>query len=367
MKIEPGRSILAVVCLLAVLSLVVDLAPQPAEAGARNPCAEAGNLTVNCGFDTFTEQSWSGKQLRVPEGWWFFVLAGSPEFQQAVDTYWGSCSLGIISDGVGFTAGVYQEVAVIPGVVYQTDIGWAAASCADQPCWDMERKLGLDPTGGTNPQAPSVVWSRVEAGGDKWPDLTVSTRATGPKMTVFVLVNHPTSHGLDRIFFDAVGLWPDSSQPAATVTPKPSPTFTPRPPTRVPARKATSLPPSPTATVTDTPTPTATPTETPTLVPTPTWTASVTPSPLPPTLTPTLTPVPVARLAPPVEGQAAAREEQTARPAADQGKRSGTVFLYVAAGALFVGFVLSAALLWLMFRKGGSPEESGQDLTPPAD
>jgi hypothetical protein len=109
MRIEL-KLILAAVCLLAVMSLVLALAPQPAEAEKRNPCAEAGNLTVNCGFDTFTDQPWNGKQLRVPQGWWFFILAGSPDFQQAEDTFWGRFyGRGVPGGGGGTGSGLSNQ------------------------------------------------------------------------------------------------------------------------------------------------------------------------------------------------------------------------------------------------------------------
>ncbi len=325
----------------------------PVGAGARNPCAEPGNLTVNCGFDTFTEQSWNGKQLRVPEGWWFFVLEGSPDFRQGADTFWGQPALWLVTDGVPFTAGIYQQVSVTPGVVYQTDIGWAAARCGEEVCQNMERRLGLDPTGGTNPLAPSVVWSRIEAGGDKWPDLTVSARATGPRMTVFVWVNHPASYGPDEVYLDAVGLWPDLSQPAATATPKPSPTPTRRPPTPTPKpRPATATPTEPPTAVpadteTPTPEPTATATDTPTPEPTATWT--VTPSPLPPTdtptptLIPTRTPLPVARVVSTPAVRSVAHQERTTVQRAS----SARVLLYIGAGALAGAVLLAGLALWL--------------------
>src|SRR5512136_1520327 len=114
-------------------------------AGARNPCEEPGQVAFNCGFDTFTEQSWGGKLLRVPTGWWYFILSGSPDFRQAGDTYWGPPSLWLVTDGVPYTAGIYQVVSVTPGVVYQTDMGWAAAACNGVVCDNMQRRLGLDP------------------------------------------------------------------------------------------------------------------------------------------------------------------------------------------------------------------------------
>ncbi len=360
MWLKQGRWLVAgSILVLLLLSGLLLLRPQ---AGARDPCAEPGNLTFNGGFDTFADRWQGDKRLQVPEGWWYFVLAGSPDFRPADDTYWGAPSLCVLSDGMPFTAGIYQQVKVTPGVVYQTDIGWAAARCNFQVCSNMERRLGLDPTGGTDPLAPSVVWSRIEAGGDKWPDLTISTRATGPTMTVFVWVHHPSSSGLDEIYLDAVGLWPDPNQPAATVTPPPTPkptrkpaTSTPKPPppTAVPTETPTSLP-------TDTETPTPLPTETPTATPTPTWTA--TPTPLPPTDTPTstppptLTPLPVARVvSTPVPGAAVEVVDRVDRSPSPTSR----LLLVVAGVALLGALALGALILWLWL--GGRKAETPRD------
>ncbi len=134
-------------------------------AGARNPCLEPGNLTRNCGFDTFADH-WEGdKHYQVPTDWRYYVLSGDLSFRPSEDTFWGAPSLWFLSDGVPFTAGIYQQVPVTPGVVYQADAGWAAVT---QP--DFERKLGLDPTGGIDPMAPSVVWGPSEWGINSWPD-----------------------------------------------------------------------------------------------------------------------------------------------------------------------------------------------------
>jgi hypothetical protein len=318
--------------LLSPLLLVVSL-----KAGSRNPCLELGNLTQNCGFDVFTDHTETGRPLQVPQGWWPFILAGDPEFRPSDDTYWGEPSLWILTEGVPFNAGVYQQVTVTPGVVYQADIGWAAVAVGD-----FERKLGLDPTGGTDPLASTVVWGRSEWGMDKWPDLTVAARATGPTMTVFVWVAHPTSHGQDWVFLDAVGLWPDPSQPTTTPTPWPTSTPTPKPPTSVPPTDThTPLPPLPTSTAT----PTHTPTETHTA--TRTATATRTPSPVPPTATPTpsstatATSVSVAYVVRTPPPRPAVASEQSVNL---------SVFLYIAAAALVAAFLLTVVGLWVWVR-----------------
>jgi hypothetical protein len=343
---ERWLRLLGLALLLPVL--VVGAAWQGVSAGARNPCAEAGNLTQNCGFDTFVDHSAGGKRYQIPTGWWYFVLSGDPDYRPSEDTYWGAPSLWLLSDGVPYTAGIYQQVKVTPGVVYQTDIGWAAVGQKD-----FERKLGLDPAGGTDPRASTVIWSRSEWGKTRWPDLTVSARATGPTMTVFVWVHHPTAYGNDWVFLDAVGLWPDPSQPAATLTPTPSPIPTRKPPTRTPIAPTstpTAIPPTLTPTETLTSTPTTTPTETPTSTPSATWT--LTPTPPPPTETPlpSRTPlptiVPVARLVPTMEPGLATESGRLS----DGGSSPDSIFLYVAIGASVAGLGLAGLVGWLWLR-----------------
>ena len=319
-----------------------------AYAGARNPCLEQGNLTQNCGFDTFVDHWADGKRYLIPAAWWYFVLAGAPDYRQSDDTYWGAPSLWMLTDGAPFTAGIYQQVAVTPGVVYMTDIGWAAPSQED-----FERKLGLDPTGGTDPLASTVIWSRSEWTKTRWPDLTVSARATGPTMTVFVWVNHPRAYGSDWIFLDAVGLWPDPSQPAATATSVPSHTPTRRPPTRTPSPVPSTNTPtaSPTATATETPSPTATmtptSTSTPTVTPTPTQTAT----PRPPTATPYPTRTPLPTIVPAAELVPATGDVGNPQGEAP-GQDSANALPYLVAGvAAVVVLVGSVVAGWWFYRR----------------
>ena len=320
-----------------------------ANAGDSNPCLEPGNLTQNCGFDVFVDDWVGDKRYQIPAAWWYYILAGDPDYRPSDDTFWGAPSLWMLTDGVPFTAGIYQQVAVTPGVVYMTNIGWAAPSQED-----FERKLGLDPTGGTDPLAPSVIWSRSEWTVERWPDLIVSARATGPTMTVFVWVHHPRAYGQDWIFLDAVGLWPDASQPAATVTPVPSSTPTRKPPTRTPSPVPLTDTPTASATATlaasPSPTYTSTATWTPTSTPTPTPTQTATARPPTATSMPTRTPLPTivpdVRLVPSIAEREGSGGEGT-------GDDSGSVRAFLAAGGAVVG-VLALAMLatwWIRRRK----------------
>jgi hypothetical protein len=289
MRRTPGTSAVrfGLVCAIAALSGLLWWT----SAAAQDPCENPGNKTFNCQFDTFT----AAPGGEVPEGWWPFVLSGHPAFDAASDTP-KFPALRIWADGEGFVAGIYQEVSGVEvGATYEAFVGWAVFQSAGP---EMGRAIGIDPTGGTDPQAGSVVWSP-----EVWekkrtnPELRVRAVAQSDRITVFVRVNNPRTYGADQAFLDAVSLIRD--EPVPVVPPAEIPTDTPVPepelppdPTATPVLESAPAP-DPTATAvpvpTDTPVPTATATETavptPTATDTPEPTATSTPSPVPPTAT----------------------------------------------------------------------------------
>jgi hypothetical protein len=253
-------------------------------AAAQHGC-DPGNLIPNCNFNDF----YGSPPRQLPAGWAAFVLSGDLTFRPHDDTRWGAPSLMMWSNGGVFVAGVYTQVSgVQPGVAYRASVGWAAPNEPDA----FGRRLGIDPTGGTDPNAPTVVWGPMHRGPGRSlnyppPDVNidVSAVARANVLTVFVFVDHNYSTGDNYIFVDAVSLIVDPVQPPATPTPAPAP-----------VRQAAV---APTAAPTATALPTATPTETPTPSPTPTATATATPTVTPtPTITPTPTATPTSTLPP---------------------------------------------------------------------
>lgn len=292
----------------------------------------------------------------MPEGWAFWVTMGSPAFD--IDDHGsapGAPAQRIWSDGGSWTAGLYQQVQVTQGKGYMAKIDWAAPNTTD-----IERKIGIDPLGGTDPLAPQVVWSSSAWDKERMPDLHVSAFAQVPTITVFVWTHHPVSHGADQVFLDAVTLVEDPTVvPPPTLTPTSTPKPTRRPPTRTPSPvpstdTPTAPPPTPTAVHTSTPLP---PTETPPPPPTPTWTATPT-SPPPtetptptPTLTPTATPVKIAAAVQPRTPIPVARPARTGSP----GAQTESIFLYVAIAALIGAILLAGVVLvlWLFGQRMG--------------
>lgn len=275
-------------CLAAVSLALALWAGGARPVQASDPCNPPNVIPREvCDFDTF----YGAPPRQIPSGWTAFVLAGDLTFMQDVDTFWGAPSLRMWSDGGTFVAGIYTQVPVTPGAGYRASVAWAAPNEPDT----FGRRLGLDPTGGTDPTAPTVIWGPTHWGPGRilnreppGPNIDVQARAQGPLMTVFFLVDHNRSTGSNYIFVDAIALYPDETAPL------PTPTWTPVPPTATPL-PPTATPVPPTATPSPSPTGTATPTPMPTASPTPSPSPTATPAPsATPTAAPTTTPTPSA-------------------------------------------------------------------------
>jgi hypothetical protein len=247
---------------------------------AQDPCQDPGNLTVNCQFDTFEQIAPYGA---VASGWTPFVefSVEPPAYNSAGETPLAPAQ-EIFCSWLPFTAGIYQQVRVTPGTAYVAAVGWAPYASYNENGERNQgqyigRKVGIDPLGGTDPTSPNIVWSPEvwdELGGI-FPQLRVSAVAQAGTVTVFVRAHNPQSHGNDKVWFDAVTLMVDSTQPTATATPVP-PTATPTSPP--PTFTSTPLPPTETPQPTDTPVPTATLTVLPTSTPVPTSTSEPAPT-----------------------------------------------------------------------------------------
>ena len=254
-------------------------------------------VSVNCRF--------TGKGSQIPgfglvhSGWNPFITMGSPHFD-TIDTHngynWLPPAEGdekIDTQGKAWSAGVYQIVPnVIAGHGYVAAAHWVVSQNTT-----AEGRIGIDPTGGSDPNSPNIIWSRplrLCNASRCWH--IVHAYATGPALTVFMQVTIANPQGSDNCWMTAIAVKTDASMPTATPTLTPTPTATATS-TRVPPTRTPTKPPATATTVataTATSTATETPTETPTTTDTPEPTATDTPVPAAtrrPTATPTLEPV----------------------------------------------------------------------------
>jgi hypothetical protein len=172
-------------------------------------------LLANPGLEVFAPAyaQYEGVDCQVAEGWDRFWYDG-PEPHWMDSRVFASSHLGtgnverieedtsqLIISTEPYTAGIQQQVAgLAPGAGY----GFHAAmltifqtSAPPAVHGTMIKQVGMDPTGGTDPAAPTVVWSEPDDHDEGPWDITriVASYAQAPTMTVFIRVISPLPSG----------------------------------------------------------------------------------------------------------------------------------------------------------------------------
>lgn len=305
---------LTLLLLLASILLVNGRNRSAVASEASELTAQAGNLLQNPGFEG-SFGAWNGiNEIQVAANWtpWWWEDPDHnpayfrPEYKRALASIFPKRVFSGDSAQQWFTfhashiAGMYQQVFnVSPGQHYRFSI-WAQvwSSIEDNPDRSVSPanphlRIGIDPTGGWNPGAPSVIWSgEAPMSGiiDQWGLMSMEATAQNNVITVFMYTNPDFANKHNDMYWDHAAL--EAVQPPQPTAP---PSSTPGPATNTP--QATNTPaatPTHTATPTETPSPPASPTTTATATTAPTETATPAPTDTP---TPTSTPTATATLA----------------------------------------------------------------------
>ncbi|MET8091276.1 PKD domain-containing protein [Micromonospora sp. NPDC005220] len=160
---------------------------------------------VNRHFEDGFAQRATGQ---VANGWEPYVLAGSAPTgtgQHAASNFvvhGGRRSQGLVP-GPQQRVGVRQRIGANPGWEYQLT-AWYDLDEADP----ATARLGVDPTGGTDPTSTAVVWSDGTTA-QRWSPLTVRVAARAAAVTVFLEATadrRDSRQGGGRVWFDDVDL-----------------------------------------------------------------------------------------------------------------------------------------------------------------
>jgi|SRR5579859_6096735 len=209
--------------LLVSLALILGAAAGTGSVAAAPP-ADGPNLLVNPGFEApFNKQCCRTDlppdqpptvidEIQVAQGWagWWLEPDGThpatgtpawhrPEFRSA-NCHFPICAPRVHSGDDAqhyFTffslhdAGLYQQVSgITPGSVLQFSIYLQAWSTNEnigpsQLTQNMNLRIGIDPTGGTNAFSPSVIWGDPGNSFDTWTLFTLQATAQASSVTVF--------------------------------------------------------------------------------------------------------------------------------------------------------------------------------------
>lgn len=236
--------ILSLIFSFAVAWLPLNVQASPISAASpnllKNPNFETGFTQINA--DAQVATSWSA--------WWTPHPASAPDWAFLQPNYSPSntctqgCDHRIHGGGNAqrmfhffgaYEAGIYQQVAVPLNVDLQFSIyaqGWSSQQ--NDPInsslggTDMQMKIGIDPTGGTDPKSPNVVWTQPRNILDSWYQFSVYARSQNTTVTVFTYANPFDSRRNNEVYWDDAALSVLSGDLAATAQAS-YPTATPVP------------------------------------------------------------------------------------------------------------------------------------------
>ena len=235
------RLIILFVALLAGIGLVA------ATSGDQPAWAQGGNLLQNPGFEggfyTFdpADYTWlalyasqredcktsDGQYLQcntaqVPAGWipwWISQSADDPDWKNRMPEYKpatapflnrihsGSAAAQYFTFHSTHTAGLLQVVDVPQNASVRFSIwgqAWSSASDTDYSDFPtpVNMRIGIDPTGSTNPYNPAIVWSDYKQPYDSYQQFVVEAQAQGTQVTVFTISSPDEARKHNDIYWD---------------------------------------------------------------------------------------------------------------------------------------------------------------------
>ncbi len=221
------KRLLSLFLMVMVLSVVVPVS------------AQTTNLLQNPGFDSESFSFISADSLdpnttyNAPAGWWGGIVF-SPH-----DAFWmnvhpngfphsgglkrsGIFSYNMARGGATFTAYLYQQVSAAPN----TDVQGGAWAFLENYT-DGRARVGIDPTGGTDPFSGNVVWSSFAGGLFQWNYMSVNAHVSkGGVATLFLYATQNQPSNPNGVYWDEAFLngIPGQSPVNTSTTSAPAPT-----------------------------------------------------------------------------------------------------------------------------------------------
>jgi uncharacterized protein YgiM (DUF1202 family) len=132
----------------------------------------------------------------------------------------GRRSYHVSRGGGQFTAWISQTVATVPN----TPLDGGAWAYIEKNDGTSQVRAGIDPTGGTNPFAPTVIWGPTTAVPNDWQRASVRTTATGTAATFFLFMTQTNPGDPNGVYWDDAIL---NGQGGGSIVPPPPQTPAP--------------------------------------------------------------------------------------------------------------------------------------------
>jgi hypothetical protein len=232
------------VCAPITLAILLLLLAQAAFARDSQPAALPNllrNASFECGDGGYYESTNSrGKKILIPNDWIMTATGDIPIVSSARINFANGCDQeahveridgrdSVLIEaldlekppepGKPFDVSLIQQASATSGTAYSLS-GWTLSLCGGSSvpsdCPNdhyIAKLLGIDPTGGMDPSAPTGVWTEnrrnfwtAESGRNGWTQLSASAIAQAMTVTVFARLDSPFQWHGNHGFIDALSL-----------------------------------------------------------------------------------------------------------------------------------------------------------------
>ncbi len=185
--------------------------------------AQSANLLLNPGMENPYVGQGASDQT-APTGWSLWstgVAVTSFPHTDLSQIYGGAAAWNIRKGSAPFTAGGYQQVSGIRvGSTLHASVFAQSYTCNDQvySCIGSDGKhhsdtssgavvkVGIDPSGGTNPASGQIVWSTPTSAFDTWASLGVDAINCNTTVTFFMYTTQSAGLFINAVYFDDASL-----------------------------------------------------------------------------------------------------------------------------------------------------------------
>ena len=193
-------------------------------AAGRSASAQDNNLLVNGSLER--PYYGQGAPTRTgPNGWMLWIGGGAPNalpHNEQPRLRDGEVAWKIEQSGAVFTAAGYQRVEGLQagesltarayGWVFTCNDTQTRCAITEAPYTRSDAsagvslKIGIDPTGGTDPNSAAIQWSAGIAPYDQWGEMTVTATVQDEAATVFLYMTQSAGLAINEVYWDQASL-----------------------------------------------------------------------------------------------------------------------------------------------------------------
>jgi LysM repeat protein len=210
------RRILMAIAAICAMMIAGSVSAQDAGNLLRDPGFE-GEYTSRGSADFNIPADWSAWFATAPrtEAWMNLQPVAFPHNGPGPNPQSGARAINMNKGFATFTAAVYQQVTVpsnanLIGLAFSylktCNLAPGFDNCASAVESGAFTRVGIDPTGGTDPNSPNIIWSGNAQPHDRWEQMTVNATARGTTVTLFLYVTQRWPSDLNNVYFDSASL-----------------------------------------------------------------------------------------------------------------------------------------------------------------